>query len=180
MKTFTTEAIVIKRKNYNEADRILTVFAKKHGKLSIKASGVRKITSRRSAHIELLNHTLLTVYKNNGMPVLTEAQSLNTYSDIKRSLSRIGYAYHLCELVDSLCPENQENEYVYALLLDMLDKLSKEEYVSLLVKKFEIELLTALGFYSPQFAAQHFDSSLFIEDILEKRLKAIKIIPQFS
>lgn len=181
MRSVQIEAIIIKRKNYNEADRILTVFSKKHGKLDIKASGVRKIISRRSSHIELLNRSILTLYKNNAsMPILTEAQTISSYPDIKSSLPRIGYAYHICELIDSLCPPNQENEYVYALLVDVLEKLSKEQNISLLIQKFEIELLTYLGFYSPKFSNQYFDSTLFIEDIVEKRLNAIKIIPQFS
>ena len=62
MRNFKTEGIIIKRRDYGEADRILTVMTREYGKLKIKAKGVRKITSRRSAHIELLNHTVFYIF----------------------------------------------------------------------------------------------------------------------
>src|SRR5882757_7580474 len=100
MRNLRTEGIVIKRRNYGEADRILTVLTRDYGKISIKATGVRKITSRRSAHIELLNHTTLHLYKKNTFMVLTEAKMLEDFSVIKQDFQKIGLAYHFCELVD--------------------------------------------------------------------------------
>jgi hypothetical protein len=124
VRAFRTEGIIIKRRNFGEADRILTVFTRDHGKLHIKASGVRKITSRRSGQIELLNQAVLGLYKGNGFPILTEAKMLNDFADLKMDLDKIGFAYHLCELVDGLCPEDQEQRAVYELLRETLGKLS--------------------------------------------------------
>ena len=109
MKSFRTEGIVIKRRNFNEADRILTVMTRDYGKMQIKAAGVRRITSRRSAHVELLNHAVLHLYKGNTFSILTEAKVMDDFGPIKSDFGKIGIAYHLCELVDGLCPENQEN-----------------------------------------------------------------------
>src|SRR5579859_2940888 len=120
MRTFTVEGIIIKRRNYKDADRMLTVFTRNYGKIAVKAGGVRKITSRRSSHIELLNHTTLTLYKGNGFPVLTEAQMINSFSEIKDNLIKIGFAYHICELIDGLCPEGQEQASIFALFLTTL------------------------------------------------------------
>lgn len=124
MRSFRTEGIIIKRRNFGEADRILTVFTRDHGKLHIKASGVRKITSRRSGQIELLNQAVLGLYKGNGFPILTEAKIINDFADLKMDLEKIGFAYHLCELVDGLCPEDQEQRAVYELLRETLNNLS--------------------------------------------------------
>ena len=63
MRTHKTEGIIIKRRNYGEADRILTVFTKYNGKIQVKATGIRRIPSRRSAHVELLNYSVLNLYK---------------------------------------------------------------------------------------------------------------------
>src|SRR6185312_12554258 len=116
MRTHTVQAIILKRRNIGEADRILTVFTREQGKLQIKAKGVRKIASKRASHIEPLNKTSLTIYRGSGMPVLTEATSTEQFSDIKTDLSKVGFAYHICELIDGLCPENQENEAIFTLL----------------------------------------------------------------
>src|SRR4051812_23196058 len=103
MRTVQVEGIVIKRINYGEADRILTILTRELGKVSIKASGVRKITSRRSPHIELLNYSALTLYTSQKFPVLVEVQSHTNYSEIKSDLNKVGFAYHICELIDGLC-----------------------------------------------------------------------------
>lgn len=131
MRNFRTEGIIIKRRNFNEADRILTVMTKEYGKLQIKASGVRKITSRRAAHIELLNHAVLHLYKGNTFSILTEAKMVDDFSPIKEDFGKVGLAYHLCELVDGLCPDNQENSKVFFLLKKTLVELSQQDNVTL-------------------------------------------------
>lgn len=131
MRNFRTEGIIIKRKDFGEADRILTVMTRDYGKLKIKATGVRKITSRRAAHIELLNHTVLHLYKGNTFSILTEAKMLDDFSAIKENFNKVGFAYHLCELVDGLCPENQENRNVFDLLQKTLSELSGQTDVPL-------------------------------------------------
>ncbi|HSX09815.1 MAG TPA: DNA repair protein RecO [Candidatus Saccharimonadales bacterium] len=127
MKNFRTEGIIIKRRNFNEADRILTVMTRDYGKLQIKAVGVRKITSRRAAHVELLNHTILHLYKGNTFSLLTEAKMIDDFSAVKSNFEKVGLAYHFCELVDGLCPDNQENSRVYSLLHKTLSLLAGQK-----------------------------------------------------
>ncbi len=195
MRTFKTEAIIIKRRNFGEADRIITVFTKEHGKFSIKASGVRKITSRRSAHVEPLNHSLLSLYKGNGFPILTEARILDDFSALKTDLNKIGLAYHLCELIDGLCPENQEQRGVFELLKNTLDKLtgkyplggrdlstSLEMTIPVVVHEFEVELLSMLGYWNKQEIKPltlH-DTPAFMENIMERKLKSRRIFSKLQ
>ncbi len=179
MRSFKTEGIIIKRRNVGEADRILTVFTKKNGKIYIKAIGTRRTTSRRASHIELLNISLLTLYKGRTLPILTEAQTIENFSDIKNNLVKIGFAYHLCELIDGLCPENQENNEVFSLFINTLHRLSYGEDVVSVIHEFEIELLTNLGFYNSSLVNNP-DTTTFIERILERKLKARLILPRFN
>ena len=178
MRSYKAEGIVIKRKNFGEADRFLTVFTKQYGKISIKAKGVRKISSRRGAHVELLNLVDMNLYKGHSLPILTEAQSVNNFPMLKADLRSVGIAYHLCELVDSLCPENQENFKVFILLLETLLKLEEKDEAPRIVEKFERELLLSLGFMSSK-QDEFFDTSGFIEEILERRLRAKRLFPLF-
>ena len=79
MRSFRTEGIVIKRSNYSEADRIVTIFTKQSGKITVRATGVRKIASRRSPHLELLNYCIFGLYLGKNMPVLTEVESKESF-----------------------------------------------------------------------------------------------------
>lgn len=185
MRTFKAEGIIIKRKNYGEADRILTVLTRYHGKIQVKATGIRRIPSRRSAHVELLNHSLLSLYKGRSMPILTEAQAVESFSGIKEDMNKIGGAFHLCELVDGLCPENQENEKVFHMLYDMLDNLSSKIYqVNVMageLRKFEVELLTALGFWNKaDVLYDKVNTQVFIENIIERKLRSRNIFAKME
>ncbi len=169
MRNFKTEGIIIKRRNYKDSDRILTVLTKTNGKIYVRASGVRKINSRRAGHIEPINHSMLSLYHGNAFPVLTEAETLNNFSVIKNDLESVGLALHLCELVDGLCPENQENMRVFYLLKEALTQLNQFADISSLsdpeftegkskglrqaqaaktsvINNFEMQLLTILGY----------------------------------
>jgi len=174
MRNYKTEGIIIKRRNIGEADRILTVFTKKNGKISIKAPGVRKIKSKRSPHIEVLNLSILSIYKGKTWPLLIEAETLETFSDIKNYLPKIATAYHVCEIVDGLCPEHEENKEVFFLLKEFLKRLSFEKETEL-TNEFERNLLKILGFY-PKNINKELNTSFFIEQILERKLKVKQIM----
>jgi DNA repair protein RecO (recombination protein O) len=181
MRSLTTEGIVIKRRNSYEADRILTIFTKNKGKIKVKAKGVRKITSRRAGHIELLNYAVFSLHQpSTGMPILTEAESLKNYSVLKKDLKRIGVAYYFCELVDGLCAENQENEEIFTLLKQALEIISKDERLDLISYRFELKLLKLLGFANDTQVLEQDDTQRFIESILERKLKTKQIQPQLS
>jgi DNA repair protein RecO (recombination protein O) len=172
MRNFKTEGIIIKRRNHKDSDRVLTVLTKTHGKIYVRAAGVRKITSRRAGHIEVLNHSVLTLYQGHSYPVLTEVSPINNFSEIKEDLDSIGHALHLCELVDVLCPENQENSTVFQLLNETLTKLCNGDKTKTLINEFEMRLLTQLGYWNKTNFVQAFDSENFIENIIERKLKA--------
>lgn len=176
MNRVVVEGIVLKRRNSGEADRILTVFTRKFGKMTLKAAGVRKITSKRSSHIEPLNHAILSLYQGKGMPVLTEVTTKESFSNLKQDLTKIGFAYHLCELVDGLCPEGQENEVVFDLLLGVLSDLCDDVNVALRIHEFEVALLTSLGYWSEKSAT--LDMSTVIESILERKLRTMRMLPK--
>lgn len=54
---------------------------------------------------------------------------LEDFAPVKAHFDKVGFAYHLCELVDGLCPENQENRNVFFLLQRTLMSLSQQNDV---------------------------------------------------
>ena len=176
MNSYKTEGIVIKRRNFGEADKILTIFTKRYGKLQVKAPGIRRITSRRSPHVELLNYSAISLYYGKSLPILIEAKTIEPFSDIKSDLKKISSAYHVCELIDNLCPDNQENWEVFTLLKDALSSIVKNDRQEEIIKDFELKILIQLGFLKPMKLSANFNTISFIEQILEKKLKTRQII----
>lgn len=176
MKNFTVEGLVLKRKDFGEADRIVTIFTKRHGRMKLLAKGVRRIASRRGPNIELFNHATFSVHKGRSFDLLSEVYVHSTYPKIRRSLEMIGLAYYVCELVDGLCAEGQSHPKVYDLLIEIFDNLDRG-----LIHTFEMELLSELGFWPHnRIAPAHLDTTAFIEQILERKIKSKKILAKFS
>lgn len=146
MPVFTTEGIIVKRSNFGEADRILTVVTPFKGKIKVVAKGVRRITSRRGGNVELLNKVRLHIFQNKGMPILTEAESIETFPKIKNDLTFSTYGSHLAELAEKLLPEDQSNPAVYNLLATALLLLETNPR-QIFIRAYEVKLLTILGYW---------------------------------
>lgn len=145
MRGFKTEGIILKRRNFGEADRILTVFTIHKGKISVMAKGVRRITSRRAGNVELLNRVQMFLYPGKQFLILTEASSIDTFQKLKEDLILSTYAYHIIELVDKLTAENQENRSLYIEIVEVLKRLSVKPR-QILIRAFEAKTLSLMGF----------------------------------
>lgn len=174
MRSLKTEGIVIKRQNFGEADIFLTIFTKRFGKMKILAKGVRRIHSRRGPNIEFFNQGVFFIHKGKTFDILTEVMVLETFPRIRKKLELIGLAYHVCELIEGLCAEHQPHPNVYELLAETLNELDKG-----IIQRFEIGLLAELGFL-PRNRVLSIDTTSYIEQILERRLKSKKFLAKLS
>ena len=173
-RSYKTEVIVLKRINFGEADRLVTVFSKSHGKQRLVAKGIRKITSRKKGHLELFTQVQLQVAKGKNLDLITEAATVNSFPKLRHNLNRVRIAYLLAELVDQLTAENQEQIGVYQLLASALTRLNSASASKDFIVNFEKELLTQLGFGLP---IRHDRVSLesHIFNIIERPLNSKKI-----
>lgn len=146
MPSLTVEALILKRANFGEADRMLTILTKTLGKISVVARGVRKITSRRAGNVELLNLVKIGLFKGKGY-TLTEAESVETFPRLKSNLALSTAAFHILELANKLLPENDPNSRAYDLIIETLMRLEINPR-QLLIRAFEIKFLSLLGFFS--------------------------------
>lgn len=168
---------VVKRKNLGEADRFVTVFTQNNGKVEVLAKGVRKITSRRSSHIELLNLVKFHSLKTSKNFILTEIQLLNSFEKRKNSLKQCEVAFLVCELIDGLCPMGQVNKELFSHVLGFLKDGESDDEALL---EFETSVLSVLGYWNTdkRFQTEH-EARVFIESLIEKKLKS-RIIGNLS
>lgn len=176
MAFYKTEGVILKRINFGEADKILTVFTKHYGKIQTIAKGVRKMTSRKGGNLELFNWVVIFLTTGKNLDLITEVQVKDAFSGFRKDLKKVSLAYYLCELVDKLCPDRQKNEEVFSLLVENLGDLegkpinaqSKDEFI----QTFGRQILEILGFWPRGGKQENFDAQAFIEGIIEKRLRS--------
>lgn len=125
MRTYKTEGIILKRLNFGEADRIITIYTKHYGKLKVLAKGVRRIKSRRGPNLELFNQSIIFLHQGRNFDIITEAEIKNDFSHLRKNLNLVSQAFLACELVDVLTREKQENQQVFKLLAQVLEELNR-------------------------------------------------------
>ncbi len=148
-RIYRTEAIVLARNDFGEADRILTVFTPQLGKLRLIAKGVRRPTSRLGPHLEYFTRCQLMLAKGRDLDVVTGAETVDPHLAIRSDIDAYGHASHLVELVNRLTQEGQENYRAYDLLTKSLRLLSDGVDAFAVTRHYELLLLTTLG-YRPE------------------------------
>ena len=148
-RVYKTEAIVLRHSEFGEADKILTLYTPNMGKLRAVAKGVRKPTSKLGGHVELLTYCSLMLARGRDLDIITQGEIIDGFSPLRGDLWRIGCAFYLAELVDAFTAEGVENYPIFRLLLDALHWLCQERKAELVLRYFELHLLSHLG-YRPQ------------------------------
>jgi len=148
-RLYRTEAIVLKRSDFGEADRLLTLYTPGLGKIRAIAKGARKPTSRKSGHVELFTHSQLLVARGRNLDIITQAETLHAFRPLREDLLRTTYAYYAAELLDRFVEEGIENRPLFDLLLSMLGWLGESGDLALTARFYELRLLGLVG-YRPQ------------------------------
>jgi DNA repair protein RecO (recombination protein O) len=145
-RTYRTEAIVLRRKDFGEADRMLTLFTPERGKVRVVAKGIRKPRSRKAGHLELFTCSRLLLAKGRDLDVITQAETVNAYRPLREDLLRGAYAAYAVELLDRFMPDEQENSELYALLRGALGWICVSPNLALTARYYELQLLSLAGF----------------------------------
>jgi DNA repair protein RecO (recombination protein O) len=119
MKTHRTQAIVLRRTNYGEADRILQLLTP-DGKMSVMARGARREKSRLAGGIELFAICEIVVAEGKGeIGILTSSRLIQFYGHIMQDYDRMQFAYLAIKLV-STASEMVDGAEWYDLLAETL------------------------------------------------------------
>lgn len=145
-RIYRTDAVVLSRMEYGEADRILTVYTPRLGKLRVIAKGARKPTSRLLPHLEYFTRTRLMLAKGRELDVVTGAETIDPHLALREDLDAYGHASHCVELLLRLTEDRQENEAAYDLLVNTLRLLADGVDPFAVTRHFELALLTLFGF----------------------------------
>ncbi len=166
-RLYRIEAIVLKRQDFGEADRLLTVLTRERGKLRVIAKGARRTSSRKAGHVELFSQSQMLLAKGRNLDLVTQAQAVQTYPALYDDLLRYTYASYMAELIDKFLEEDDAHPEVYDLLREGLAALVAEDSdarLALLMRFFELRLLGLVGFQPALFHCAHCQTPLAAED----------------
>jgi len=143
---YRDRGVVLRTYRLGEADRIVVLLTRGHGKARAVAKGVRRTKSRFGARLEPPGHVELLLYEGRGeLDVVSQAGSVDHLRPLREDLDRLSRAMAVLEAADQLALEREPNPRLYEMLVGALRTLADTD-APLVVAGFLLKALALEGF----------------------------------
>ncbi|MDR3592420.1 MAG: DNA repair protein RecO [Negativicutes bacterium] len=148
MGEYKTEAILLAVRDWDDADRMVTLFSRDHGKLTAMAYGARRPRNRLAGAVQPFIHAEL-VLTSGKMASIKQCDIKNSFRPLREELTGMAYATFLAELAAELWPEGEAEPQVFELLLAAFGMMSsRNPRITALACAVQ---LMALGGFRPEY-----------------------------
>jgi DNA repair protein RecO (recombination protein O) len=149
---FRYNAIVLKKKEVGETDRLYTLYTLQHGKVQVVAKGVRKPEAKLAGQLETLMCGLVIVVRGRGMGKVAGAVAENVFPYLRTDVDILGCTLDTVAAFDRMIGWEEPDPEMFALLqtylfcADSLVQNGKEERIAVLSQGFLVQLFERLGY----------------------------------
>lgn len=141
--------LVLRVTNYNDHDALLSLLTHDHGKMTVKARGLRRKNSPLVATCQLLAYGEFTLFEYRGMYTINEANSIALFQKIRGDLQLLSLGTYFAQVADLLCQEDIPNPELLSLVLNCFYAMSELGKTECLTKAvFEMRAACLAG-YTP-------------------------------
>jgi DNA repair protein RecO (recombination protein O) len=148
--TYRDEAVVLRKLDYGEADRIFTLLTREHGKVGAIAKGVRKPAARLASTLELYARIDVQLAEGRSLDVITQAVRI-AGPRIEADLEHTSHAALIAEVADRVSEDRHVLEGMFELAVLALDDLARESEPRRASAYFVAQALEMLG-WAPNLA----------------------------
>ncbi|MCY4233532.1 MAG: DNA repair protein RecO [Bacteroidetes bacterium] len=151
-----TEGIVLRSMPYRETSKLVTLYTRELGKITIIARGGQSLKNRFGSTLQLLSHVQAVIFSRptRSIQVLSECSHITVYSDIREDLEKLTIGQRICEIVLKITEEGQRSFELFQLLINVLTALNDPKSNGLVLNLyFQIQFTQQLGF-APAFSKE--------------------------
>lgn len=143
-----TIGIILKSRNYSEADKLLTVYTRSFGKINAIAKGARKIKSRFGSSLESFTESKFLMFKNEHkeLYLITQSETENSFFNILRTIKKFSVSSAVTEFFYVFTPFSEKNIPLYNLLHFVLRLISYANYEEKILLMFMVKFLSLGGY----------------------------------
>lgn len=142
-----TEGIVLREINYGDTSKILRVFTKDLGKISILVRGATNPKSKNRVLTGLFSYSNLKLKRGRNFYYIHDGDLINSFYDLRLDLNKLSYGLYILELIDKSMELEQVNKDVFEMTIKSLNLLEAEEKNILkLITAYEIKYISIIGF----------------------------------
>jgi DNA repair protein RecO (recombination protein O) len=150
-KLYTVEALILRARDFGEADKVITLFSREEGKSQAVAKGVRKPTSRLRGGVQTFSHTRLLLFRGKNLDTVSQSETIDAFPRLHQDLTSLAAVSCLADLLETALPEREAQAEIFQLALNVISLLGQGD-PELVLRFFELRLLDLLG-YRPSFSA---------------------------
>lgn len=151
----TIQGLVLRVTAYNDWDSLLTLLTRDHGKLTVKARGLRRKNSRLTASCQILVLGEFTLFEHKGMYTINEAHPIELFQGLRKDLRKLALATYFAQVAEVISQEDMPNPQLLTLVLNSMYALSNMDVAEEIVKAvFELRCTNLAG-YTPDLYACH-------------------------
>lgn len=125
MKIIKTEGLVLKKTDFSEADRIMTVFTRESGKKIITANGIRKSNKRDKYGTDVLVVSEFIYYDKEERVVLSGVELKEPFIELKKDIKKINIVIYLLVILDDVIMEGVQRKAFYDFTVKTIKYISK-------------------------------------------------------
>ena len=142
-----TKGLILREAKFKEADRILTLYTEKCGKITVSAHGALSKRSKLSASTQSLTFSDFVLDCRTGRYFVKEASVAEYFTGLRSDITKYSLACYFCEAVDVLSIEETADVTILRIVLNALYALSNDLFSQEQIKAaFELKLISAVGF----------------------------------
>jgi len=144
-----TEAVVLSKMNYGDSSNIASLFTEDLGKISVIVKGARSAKSKYGKLVDPLNYLSVVLYKKDSREVqlLSGADTIEHFPNLKEDLNRLGFAYGILELIKYFLAEHEVNKKIFKAVVKILLRLNAgEEQPEITFGRFLFFFLKEIGY----------------------------------
>jgi len=142
----TVEGFIIRERDYLESSKILDIFTKKYGIISVISKGCKKPKSSLCSLSSKMTYGNFNIYYKEGkLSTLTNIDSINNLNVIKKDILKISYVTYIMELIFQVVKQVDTYEEIYDLFISTIIKINDNLDPLVLTNILELKLLNYLG-----------------------------------
>ncbi|KKR89553.1 MAG: repair protein RecO protein [Candidatus Woesebacteria bacterium GW2011_GWD1_41_12] len=172
-RSYVSEGFVLARRNFKEADRILDIYSKDKGKVSLIAKGIRRPGSRKRGHLEIFSRIKFQAISGKGMGIMTEVETIDDFESLRKSIKKVSLAYYFVEVLSKATHEGEGNIELYNFISDLMEKLKTAKKLKDLRLEFVTQLLKILGYWPRDKELPSPDAKL--DEVIERQIYSKRV-----
>ena len=147
MTLYRDSGVVLRTQKLGEADRIVTLLTRRHGKVRAVAKGVRRTKSKFGGRLEPFTHVDLQCYLGRELDIVTQAEILDAFPSTMDHYDRYTTGTAILEATDRLTEEREPSLRLYLMLVGALKALEAGEHApQLVLDAFLLRSLSVSGY----------------------------------